>query len=294
MCSCHKPGLRLLTTLPAGNRLSGIPTAVTHANRRSVRARPVWRRCDASKRRAVQDASGHVGCAATEIVDRHQPSADDTMAEQCADALRKGAHSRWREARPARARPHTPRPAHRRRRSDRKSPSRAAGSHSDAGCPRRTDCPTRRTSAVRRSAETGLRELRRQNRPRVPAPVTTNTCFVRGSNWRMSSINSGKSLATATAASFVPRGASPRYPRSAEANTSGVSGKSCGRYLRRRPPRAQRPSRRGRAWDDWRRWIGCSPRPPARCADDPVGLTTTWTTLTGLPHALVEVDPELR
>ncbi len=45
---------------------------------------------DAFKRRAVQDSGGDVGGAATEVVDGHQPAADDAMAEQRAERREDG------------------------------------------------------------------------------------------------------------------------------------------------------------------------------------------------------------
>ena len=57
------------------------PTAATRARRTSVGKTVVRRHCDASRRRAVQDAGSHVGGAATEVAYGHQPSADDPMAK---------------------------------------------------------------------------------------------------------------------------------------------------------------------------------------------------------------------
>ena len=115
------------------------------------------------------------------------------------------------------------RPRQRRcRRSRRRSPSCAADSHSGARDPQ-ADRPSSQTIGTRptKSLEL-LLELRRQNWPCGPAPLTMNTCMVWGSTCRMSSMIRGRSLIAAAATSFSPSGSLPRYRWSTAATGTDV------------------------------------------------------------------------
>ena len=68
----------------------------------------LWRHSHASRRRAVQDSTGRVGCGATEVFDGQQRPADSSLAEHHGCASQTGEHSRPPEGRRALARPHTP------------------------------------------------------------------------------------------------------------------------------------------------------------------------------------------
>ena len=73
--------------------------------------RQLWRYSEACRWLAIQDSTGHVGRAASKVVNGHHRPTDNSMSEHVGSALQTGGHSPWREGRRAPARPRTPRPA---------------------------------------------------------------------------------------------------------------------------------------------------------------------------------------
>ena len=68
-------------TLPGGNRLSAMPHRCNSRQSNIGWPGDLRRYSDAARRRAVQDSNGGVGRVATEIVNGHQPAADNARAE---------------------------------------------------------------------------------------------------------------------------------------------------------------------------------------------------------------------
>ena len=117
-------------------------------------ARRLGRYPDAARRRAVQDSNGHVGRVVTEVVDGHQPAADNARAEVHAHAPQTREHSPWREGRRVLARPRTPPGGVRAEREIENRRVAVEGSHSGAGSPQGTNRRTRQMSGDREIART--------------------------------------------------------------------------------------------------------------------------------------------
>ena len=185
------------------------PIVATRANRISVGLANAaeFGRCSATSPFRIRIAS--TGRVATEIVNRHQSAADYTRAEIHAmrrkqRSIRRGVkigdHSLVRIRRSCRVGAEGEIENRRMLRKARTAAQDLRKRHvvgPDKG------------HAIVKSLEPVL-ELLTPNRPSAPEPITMNTCLVSGSTCRMSSTSLGKSLTTATAASFSTSGASPR------------------------------------------------------------------------------------